>query len=314
MQDARSSLSMVGSSSAVATTFGVRTWKTAKVLCRTIEDADLASVVDLLFDGFAERTREFWQRAVDQLARRDIPQGYPRYGLLLEAEGRPVGVILLIYARIEDGEDRYVRCNVSSWCAVPQYRALASVLISRAVKYPEVTYVNLTPMPRSEPTLGERGFSRYGFGRFVTLPGLSPPWNGTEVETYAQGGLAKGEVTPWEEAMLADHTRLGCLVLIARRGGKASPFVFTRHGNTLKNTVPQFLLIYCRSISDFVAHAGPLVRQLWRGGPAAIAINAKAPIEGLYGLFRPGQGQYYCGPRAPRLGDLAYTEFAVLKL
>jgi hypothetical protein len=269
------------------------------MLCRTIEGADLAAVVDLLVEGFAERTPEFWQRAVDRLARRDIPQGYPRYGFLLVAEGRLVGVILLIYAQIEEGENRYVRCNVSSWYV--------------AFKFPEVTYVNVTPARGTESILGVQGYSRYSYGRFVTFPGLSPPWNGTKVETYADGSLAKGEVTPWEEATLVYHARLGCQVLIARRGGKVSPFVLARHGRTL-NTVPQFLAIFCRSIDDFVAHAGPLARHLLRSGPAAIAIDANGPIEGLCGLFRPGEGRYFRGPHAPRLDDLTYSEFAVLGL
>jgi hypothetical protein len=114
--------------------------------------------------------------------------------------------------------------------------------------------------------------------------------------------------------MLADHARLGCEVLIARRGGKASPFVLTRHGKTLKNTERAGMGHEFTDGAAIDQKELGYVRQLWRGGPAAIAIDAKAPIEGLYGLFRPGQGQYYCGPHAPRLGDLAYTEFAVLRL
>jgi hypothetical protein len=143
------------------------------------------------------------------------------------------------------------------------------LLISRAFKCAEVTFVNATPAPGTETILGAQGYSRYVAGRFVTFPGLSPPWSGTEVENYGEGKLAKGEVTPWEESMLADHARLGCHAVISRRGGKASPFVFTRYGKVLKNTVPQFLLIYCRSIDDFASHAGPVVRHLFHGRPAA---------------------------------------------
>jgi hypothetical protein len=283
------------------------------VICRPIEDADLQALVNLLAEGFSERAPEFWQRAVERLTHRDVPAGYPRYGLLLEAEKRLVGVVLLMYAQIEDGKDRYIRCSVSSWYVVPRYRALASVLIFRAFKFIEVTYVNATPAFGTERILGVQGYSRYSAGRFVTFPGLSQPWSGTEVETYDEGRLAKGDVTPWEAIMLADHARLGCQALIARRAGKANPFVFTRYGRLL-STVPQFLLIYCRSISDFATHGGPLARHLLYGGSAAIAIDANGPIEGLLGLFRPGQGRYFHGPRAPRLGDLAYTEFAILGL
>ena len=59
--------------------------------------------------------------------------------------------------------------------------------------------------------------------------------------------------------------------------------------------------------------AGPLGRTLLRHGSTIVLIDANAPIPGLVGFFARGRmPRYFKGPQQPRLGDLAYTEYAVL--
>ena len=42
-------------------------------------------------------------------------------------------------------------------------------------------------------------------------------------------------------------------------------------------------------------------------------VDANDPIPGLVGVFRRGsKPKYFKGPQRPRLGDLAYTEYAIL--
>jgi hypothetical protein len=81
----------------------------------------------------------------------------------------------------------------------------------------------------------------------------------------------------------------------------------------VKNFLPCARLIYCRDIGEFVRFAGPIGRYLaWRGKPLII-VDANGPIAGLVGVFRGGSmPKYFKGAQRPRLGDLAYTEFAVL--
>jgi len=74
-------------------------------------------VADLLARGFPARPRKYWTSALARLAARGAPDGCPRFGYLLEADGAPVGVLLLIFA--ESGGA--VRCNVSSWYVEPAY-------------------------------------------------------------------------------------------------------------------------------------------------------------------------------------------------
>jgi hypothetical protein len=81
----------------------------------------------------------------------------------------------------------------------------------------------------------------------------------------------------------------------------------------VRGFIPCAQLIYCRDIADFVRCAGPIGRHLaWRGRPLAI-VDANGPIPGLVGIFRRGsKPKYFKGPQRPRLGDLAYTEYAIL--
>ncbi len=71
--------------------------------------------------------------------------------------------------------------------------------------------------------------------------------------------------------------------------------------------------MYCRELAEFVRYAGPIGRFLaWRGKPFVI-VDANAPIPGLIGHYRRGSmPKYFRGPQRPRLGDLAYTECAVM--
>ena len=57
-----------------------------------------------------------------------MPQGYPRFGYMLDHEGVPVGVLLLIYSlRDADGETA-IHCNLSSWYVEPAFRNYAPML------------------------------------------------------------------------------------------------------------------------------------------------------------------------------------------
>ena len=44
-----------------------------------------------------------------------------------------------------------------------------------------------------------------------------------------------------------------------------------------------------------------------------VIVDSNGPIPGLVGMYRRGSmPKYFKGPRRPRLGDLAYTEYALL--
>jgi hypothetical protein len=116
---------------------------------------------------------------------------------------------------------------------------------------------------------------------------------------------------PLEQDILLQHADLGCISLWCATSERAYPFVF--RPRRVKKLLPCAQLIYCRDVDDFVRFAGPLGRTLLRHGKPLVIVDANAPMPGLVGLYRRGSmPRYFKGPQKPRLGDLAFTEYAVL--
>ena len=68
-------------------------------------------------------------------------------------------------------------------------------------------------------------------------------------------------------------------------------------------------------MADFVRFAGPIGWFLARRGLPFVIIDANAPMPGLAGWYSHGDmPKYFKGPQRPRLGDLAFTEYAVMGL
>ena len=108
------------------------------------------------------------------------------------------------------------------------------------------------------------------------------------------------------------HAALGCIGLwcetaIARLPVRV-PAAPGQGASSLRAQV-----IYCRDIADFVRFAGPIGRYLALHGWPFVILDANGPIPGLVGLFRRGaMPKYFRGPQCSLLGDLAYTEYALL--
>lgn len=278
--------------------------KPSKLRCRPIAEADVDAVTALLSQGFPERGSAYWTRALAALARRPSPEGYPRFGYLLEAETGIVGALLLIFTRMTDGA---VRCNVSSWYVDPAYRAHAAALVSAALKFKDVTYLNVSPAPNTWPILDAQGYRRYSEGQFAALPALSLKGLGVRVRPY-EPGRDQDRLPRAEVALLDDHVLAGCLVLVCEEGAALTPLVFLRRDvKRLGRVVMQ--LAYCRDTADFTRNAGAVGRFLLREGAVVVLCDGEGPIRGLLGrFFRDRAPKYFRGADRPRLNDLAYTE------
>jgi hypothetical protein len=283
----------------------------AAIRCRQIDESDVPAVAGLLRRGFPNRNRQFWQRALDELTRREPPPGLPKYGYLLETDGVPVGVILVICSTMRVNGTSAPRCNLSSWYVEPAFRTYAPLLVSQALRHKEVTYLNVSAAPHTWPIIEAQGFSRYSDGIFIALPALNRVHGGERIEVLDARTHTPAGADPFEQQILRQHAEHGCISLWCVSGGRAFPFVF--RPRWVKGVIPCAQLIYCRDIADFARFAGPLGRRLaWHGRPIVI-VDANAAIAGLIGIFRRGsKPKYFKGPQRPRLGDLAYTEYAIL--
>ncbi len=278
--------------------------KAEKVRCRQIEAADFEAVAALLTEGFPARTLPYWRGALAALKARRAPDGYPQYGYLLAGEAGVVGVLLLIFT---EGPAGKVRCNVSSWYVDPDYRVYAPALVSSALKFKDVTYLNVSPAPNTWPILEAQGYRRYGQGQFVGFPALSLKGLGVRVRRYDP--KTHDHRLPAEEAaLLKDHVAVGCLAAICETNGEARPLVFMhRPVKGLRTVAMQ--VVYCRDTAHFSDAAGAVGRFLLRRGVAVVFCDEERPLKGQIGqFFKDRAPKYYRGADRPRLNDLAYTE------
>jgi hypothetical protein len=280
------------------------------VYCRSIADADIDEVVNLLKKGFAaQRSRKFWVRMFHQLAQHQRPAGLPKFGYLLESERRVVGVILQISSTIRAGGETVLRSNVSSWYVEPEFRSYGSLLVSQALKRKDVTYLNISPAPHTYPILAAQGYSRYSNGLFVALPLLSGAPAGA-VRTVPADTALDATVGAFDRELVLAHVDCGCISLWCVTADGAYPFVFVPR--IVRGVMPCFQLVYCRHIADFVRFARPLGRYLAIRGRPLVIVDASGPVQGLVGRYFDGiRPKYFKGPNAPRLGDLSYTEAAM---
>jgi hypothetical protein len=66
-------------------------------------------------------------------------------------------------------------------------------------------------------------------------------------------------------------------------------------------------------MEDFIEFARPIGSYLALHGRPFVLIDSKGPIPGLVGRYFDGASpKYFKGPVVPRLGDLAFTEAAML--
>jgi hypothetical protein len=267
----------------------------SELVCRQIESGDIDGIIDLLTRGF-KRPRGFWQRALTRLSQHEPPDSYPRFGYMIADGARPVGVLLLIFSRINGA----VYCSVSSWYCDPEYRYAASMLISRSVRFKDIIYTNITPDHATWKILAATGYQRYCDGHFFTLPLLARSWVGK-----ARSFTGTEDLPAEERQLLLDHAGYGCITVLC----DGVPFVFLL--GCERERIRCATLAYCRSIDDFVRYAGSLGLYLAKRGVFLVAVDANQRIPGLIGLYLGNAPKFYRGPTPPRLGNLAYTERAM---
>jgi hypothetical protein len=283
-----------------------------KVVCREIQANDANGVIQLLGRGFSPaRDQYFWEIALERMRSHEVPPGYPRYGYILEAGGMPVGVILLIFTSIENGADAaYIQCSVSSWYVEPEFRAFGTLLIACALKHKHVIYYNLTPAPHTWEILSAQGYRRFSTGRMTCIPVLSNNSWGCRVERVTKTTLHGNGLSQFELNLLESHAGYGCLSLICTAAdGSKYPFVFSvrRRLGLLRFG----FLVYCRDVENFVAFSGAIGRYLIMSGISLVIVDALDRIPGLVGRYSEVNPKFYKGPKAPRLGDLSFSDRAM---
>ena len=162
------------------------------------------------------------------------------------------------------------------------FRNYAALLASMAQRRKDVTYFNVTPDVSTWPTIEAQGFMPYCRGLYFSVPALSRTGRGMKVEIVTLDTQFINGLPDTDLAILKRHAEYGCLSLVCHTPEGPLPFIFLplpkRRGFI---PMPAMQLGYCRSVSDYVCHAGTL-------------------------------GRFFL--RRPRLGDLTDTELVIYGL
>lgn len=287
-----------------------------KIICREIGDGDLDAIAALLARGFSGRSRDFWLRGLNREKTRAVPDGYPRYGYMLDHDGRAIGVVLVLYAATARFGQPAIICNVGSWYVEDGFRGQGPRLLRAALNREEVVYTDTTPSVPTYTFVERLGFKRYCNGLFFSLPCLSRARTATAVEIVSPDTDIVSGLPPAESELLVAHARYGCLSLVCHTPLGPEPFIFVPfHMRQGKIPLPAMQLAYGRDIDSYRRCAGAIGRKLLRRGKPVVILDANAAISGLAGIYTEKRGRkYFRGPHTPSLTDLTNTELVLFGL
>ena len=238
--------------------------------CREITPSDLEGVIDLLTVGFERHPREFWVNVVNRLTHHHTPAGFPKYGYMLQNDGTPVGVLLLIFTeRTIDGVVT-IWCNESSYYVDPRFRAYASIMVKRSHHHKGVTYLDITASSHRWSAMAVQGYKRLAQGVYLSVPALSR--TRCKVRVYPMATTFSERLETLDFELLTEHASYGgCISLICEHEGHLHPFVFAVRR---KYGLPFAYLIYSKNQDDFVKFAAPIGRYLVKRGVPLAALDA----------------------------------------
>lgn len=280
-----------------------------RLAIREIADADIDPVINLLVRGFP-RPRRSWEARLGRLRMRPPPPHMPRYGYLLEADGKSVGVILLISSLRRMGDRQELFSNLSGWYVEPAFRSHATQLFKRALANKQTTYLNVSAATHVQPIIEALGFRRYSEGQVLAVLALARNRRNTRARIVGGDSFGDADLEAGERRLLEVQAGYGCIALCCTTDRQTRPFVFVPR--VIKGLIPCVQLAYCRQIADLVDVAGTVGRYLLRYGRPFALIDANGPISGIPGKYFPDVApKYYKGAVAPVMGDLTETEVTI---
>ncbi len=273
---------------------------------RAIESDDLPAVTALLAEGFPARPATAWRAGLARLATRPQIQGFPRFGLVMEDEAGPQGVILLITAAAPGG----TRSNLSSWYVRPAHRQAAVFMLQKLLRLKGTTFLNLTPAAHVLPIMQALGFRPYTDG--TQLLSLADAWRPSAPVRALDAASAARLLPPDQAALAARHLRDGCGALLLEDA--AGPALALYRVKRVKRVVPAARFL-AGPPALLARQAGGLMRHLLGRGVALAMLDRPMGLALPHGTALPGRDiRYFRGPEPPEAGDLADTELAILGL
>lgn len=266
---------------------------------RQIGAADLAAVERLLCEGFPRQTPAYWRRALQIMQDREAPADLPRYGLVIDNDGRLDGVLLTV-ASVRDGK---TLCNLSSWYVREGQRQHSIFLLRGAMRNRSVTYTDISPAQAIVPMIGKLGFRPYTAGALLLTPARMLQTGQDSVRALDETALAGLEAG--ERGRILRHIGCGCAGLMV--GDMPALYRVKR----LKGIIPSARFV-CGAPARLVASAGPLLRFLARRGIVLAMLDVPQGGRPAVGRYFPRRDlRYAAGGDPPEAGDLLDTELSL---
>jgi len=278
---------------------------------RQITHADIPAIAGLLHQGFPDKPKDRFLKALQRLSAYEQPRGTPQLGFMLEAGAELVGALLAISSYSENGTGRSIRCNVACWYVLPDFRVYAPLLVLQIGRNPAVTYINISAARGTWQTIEAQGFRRFSTGAFAGVPALAARCRNVKVKRISAIAAGADGLSAHELKLLRDHEQFGCVSLVCEATEGVHPFVFRRR-YVRRFPLPAAQLIYCRDLRNLSRFASPIGRFLALSGMMWVLVATPQPVPNMIGkYFRDKSPMYFKGPDCPAAGDLAYTEAAL---
>lgn len=233
---------------------------------------DLDKAMELLVEGFPERPRAFWEKAVERLRQHggNAAADHP-YGFIWITQGRQTGVALTpAVARVAPCGATRRLVNISSWYVRPDQRWRAALMLKSLLSDPEAIYTDLTPTPAVRKMLPSLGFRPINRGTHIApIPIAALRRSGGTLATVATDAAA---------AAITGHAAVGCEPV--RLAGPSGETLVVYRG-ARRFGVPVANLVYVESHRALAAAYGALARHLLARGFAfmrAPALDEPAPF------------------------------------
>ncbi|MDH2403135.1 acyl-CoA acyltransferase [Bradyrhizobium sp. SSUT18] len=228
------------------------------IRCREIGLADFNAIADLLANGFPMRSRDYWVDGLRRMSARDVPEGFPRFGYLLDHDGTSVGALLLIHTARNDDGCTSIRCNLSSWYVEPAFRSYAPMLTNVAQRHKDVTHINISAAQWTWRAIEAQGFRRYCGGMFFSFSSGVASGQGYACRSRRARRAGIAGLSEADAALLARHAAYGWLSLVCRAAdGRAFPFVLQPMRIRRGDAVPRLMQGAAVADDAFVGHANP---------------------------------------------------------
>jgi hypothetical protein len=280
------------------------------VKIRPLEDSDQQSVVTLLTEGFMRRNYNYWMNCWRYLQSQFVPSDQPRFGWGMEQEGVLVGVILNLWRPQERCMAGRPVANLSSWYVKPEYRSFAAMLLARASRDPNVTYLNVSAAKPTVKICEAFGFQMYSRGQALAIPLLSVGKSSSKVFRF---GTQAARLSKVQTDLVESHLAFGCVALVGEIDGQQTPLLFVKR--KVRGYIPALQLIYTENDQVIRRLIHSLGFELLKLGQIFVILDADEKLDYAVSKFFADTGaRYFKGPAKPRAGDMSYTEIPAFGL